>query len=434
MSNQEKKPRVLTKKHVARLERERRQVAIVRTVALAMIGLVVLLIGYGYLDTNYLQKRKPVAEVNGEKISLATFNERVQLQRVNLVNLYQRYQLFQQQFGMDATQQIQEIEFYLQFPESLGQLVINQLIDEALIRQEAEKRGITVSEAEVEKAIQEAYNFFPDGTATPTITPTAWEYPTLTSEQLTLYPSTATPTTVPTFTPAPTSTPDPAATATATSTVETGRPTPTFVPEDIPPTPTPYTLEGFQAEYDLAIEQFKSYGISEAVLRDVYRNNLLRQKLLEAITADRPATEEQVWARHILVDSEAKARAVIALLENGSDFAKLAQEYSQDTGSGAKGGDLGWFGRGMMVSEFEQAAFSQPIGAIGEPVQSQFGYHVIQVLDRRELPVPASQVQQQRETAFTEWLTAAKESAVITTYDNWQNQMPPMPDFQPIPQ
>jgi peptidyl-prolyl cis-trans isomerase D len=430
MSNQENKPRVLTKKHVARLERERRQVAIVRTVALAMIGVVLLLIGYGYLDTNYLQKRKPVAEVNGEKVPLATFNERVQLQRVNLVNLYQRYQLFQQQFGMDATQQIQEIEFYLQFPESLGQLVIDQLIDEALIRQEAEQRGITVSEAEVEKAIQEAYNFFPDGTATPTITPTAWEYPTLTSGQLTVYPSTATPTTAPTFTPAPTSTPDPAATATPDS----SRPTPTFVPEDIPPTATPYTLEGFQSEYGLVIEQFKSYGISEAVLRDVYRNNLLRQKLLEAITSDQPATEEQAWARHILVDSESKAKAVIDLLENGSDFAKLAQEYSQDTGSGAVGGDLSWFGRGTMVSEFEQAAFSQPIGAIGEPVQSQFGYHIIQVLDRQELPVPSSQVQQQRETAFTEWLAAAKESAEITTYDNWQNQMPPMPNFQPIPQ
>lgn len=434
MSNQENKPRVLTKKHVARLERERRQVAIVRTVALAMIGVVLLLLGYGYLDTNYLRLRKPVAEVNGEKIMLATFNERVQLQRVNLVNLYQRYQLFQQQFGMDTTQQIQEIEFYLQFPESLGQLVIDQLIDEALIRQEAEKRGITVSEDEVEKAIQEAYNFFPDGTATPTVTPTAWEYPTLTSEQLTLYPSTATPTMAPTFTPEPTSTPDPAATATATVTPDSGRPTPTFVPEDVPPTATPYTLEGFQNEYNSVVDQFKTYGISEAVLRDVYRNNLLRQRLLEVIVSDQPATEEQVWARHILVDSEAKAKAVIDLLENGSDFAKLAQEYSQDTGSGAVGGDLGWFGRGTMVSEFETAAFSQPIGAIGEPVQSQFGYHIIQVLDRRELPISASQEQQQRETAFTEWLATTKEASQVTTYDVWQDQMPPMPDFQPIPQ
>ncbi|NTW13129.1 MAG: hypothetical protein HGA30_07450, partial [Anaerolineales bacterium] len=140
MSNQENKPRVITRKHVARLERERRQVTIVRTVAIIMIGVVIALIGYGYLDANYLQLQKPVAEVNGEKLTIKDFQERVQLQRVNLVNMYQQYQFYQQNFGMDTTQQIQEIEFYLNSPESLGQLVIDQMVSEALIRQEAEKR------------------------------------------------------------------------------------------------------------------------------------------------------------------------------------------------------------------------------------------------------------------------------------------------------
>ena len=334
MSNQEKKPKVMTRKHVARLERERRQVAIVRAVAIAMIGLVVILLGYGFLDQNYLQKQKPVAEVNGEKITIAQFQERVQLQRVNLVNTYQRYQFYQQNFGMDVSQQIQELDYYLQNPTAVGQQVIDQMIDEALIRQEAEKRGITVSDEEVEQAIQEAYQFFPDGTPTPTITPTAFEYPTLTSEQLTIYPSTATPTTVPTSTPAPTSTPDPSATATPTE-VAPGRPTPTFVPEAALPTATPYTMEGYQTEYQTTVDQFKSYGISEEVLRDVYRNNLLREKLQAIITADLPTSEEQVWARHILVDTEAKAVAAIQLIENGTDFAKLARDFSMDTGSAA---------------------------------------------------------------------------------------------------
>lgn len=428
MSNQEKKPRILTKKHVARLERERRQVAIVRTVALVMIGVVVILIGYGYFNVNYLQLQKPVAEVNGEKITIEHFQERVQLQRVNLANTYQQYQFYQQNFGMDMSQQIQEIEFYLQFPESLGQLVIDQMIDEALIRQEAEKRGVTVSDEEVEQAVQKAYGFFPNGTPTPTITPTAFEYPTLTSEQLTIYPSTATPTKVLTSTPAPTFTPDPAITPTATEPV--GRPTPTFVPEVATPTATPYTLDGFKTKYQTTVDQFKSYGISEEVLRDVYRNNLLRTKLLEAISADQPATEEQVWARHILVDSEAEAKAVYELLQNGSDFARLAREFSNDTGSGAVGGDLGWFGKGAMVPEFEEAAFSLKIGEISESVQSQFGYHIIQVLGRQELPLSDSQLEQNRETSFSEWLATAKEEATITNYDGWKEQIPPMPDFQ----
>lgn len=432
MASRKEKPRILTKKHVARLERERRQVALVRTVALAMIGVVALLLGYGYLDITYLQLQKPVAEVNGEKIPIREFQERVQLQRVNLVNVYQQYQFFQQQFGMDVSQQIQEIEFYLQSPESLGQQVVDQLIDEALIRQEAEKRGITVSEAELEQAIQEAYRYFPNGTATPTVTPTAFEYPTLTSGQLTLYPSTATPTRAPTFTPEPTSTPDPSVTPTATFTA--APPTPTFVPEAATATSTPYTLEGFQEQYQTSLTEFQTYGVSEEVLRSVYRNNLLRSKLQEAIAADLPTSEEQVWARHILVDTEAEAKTVYELLKKGSDFATLAEEQSKDTGSASQGGDLGWFGKGVMVPEFEQVAFTLPIGEIGEPVKSQFGYHIIQVLGRQELPLSESQLQQNRDNAITEWLTTAREQATIVTHDTWRDQIPPMPDFSSLSQ
>ena len=159
MENKSNKPKVPTRKHVARLEKERQQVKLVWIVAVVMFGVIVLLLGYGYLDTTYLQLQKPIAEVNGEKITIEHWQERVQMQRVNLANVYQRYQLFQQQFGMDVTQQLQEVEYYLQSPEAIGQLVLDQMIDEMLISQEAEKRGITVSEDEIEQAIREVYRF-----------------------------------------------------------------------------------------------------------------------------------------------------------------------------------------------------------------------------------------------------------------------------------
>lgn len=111
-------------------------------------------------------------------------------------------------------------------------------------------------------------------------------------------------------------------------------------------------------------------------------------------------TPEQVSASHILLSVpagatpseeaaiEQQARELVAKLRAGADFAALAREHSADPGSAANGGSLGFFGRGMMVSEFEDAAFSQPVGQIGDAVRTQFGFHIIRVDERRE---PATQ-------------------------------------------
>jgi parvulin-like peptidyl-prolyl isomerase len=80
-----------------------------------------------------------------------------------------------------------------------------------------------------------------------------------------------------------------------------------------------------------------------------------------------------------------------------------------------------------MVPEFENAAFSQEIGAIGEPVKSQFGYHIIQVLGHNNNPLNASQLEQKRDTAFTEWLTQAKAAATITVNEAWPQRVPELP-------
>lgn len=101
--------------------------------------------------------------------------------------------------------------------------------------------------------------------------------------------------------------------------------------------------------------------------------------------------EEEVHARHILVASEGKAREIIAELAKGGDFAELAKKYSTDRG-GASGGDLGFFKRADMVPEFAAAAFALKPGEVSkEPVKSQFGWHVIEVLERRTGQPPSYQ-------------------------------------------
>jgi len=419
-------PKVITKKHMARLERERRQTRLILAIAITGILAVVGLVTYGYLKVNVLQLREPVAEVNGIKITTGEWQERVKFQRVQMLNLYNQYAFYQQSFGFDYSQQMQQIEGMLQSPELIGQQVLDQMTDEILIRQEAEKRGITVSEEEVEASFKKNFNFFPDGTPTPTLTPTEFSYPTLSSQQLTLYPST--PTQAPTSTPESTATPDLSVTSTPTSTAAPASPTP--VPELPTATSTPYTLEGFKTGYETMLTNYKTYNISEKTIRSVSELELLREKLRDELTSDTPKVEEQVWARHILVETEVEAQAAYDLLSQGVDFANVARTSSKDTGSGANGGDLGWFGKGAMVAEFDAAAYSQPIGEIGKPVKSEFGYHIIQVIDRQELPLTDAQIEQKKETAFSDWLTATREEATVTTFDVWKERVPAEPNFQ----
>lgn len=112
--------------------------------------------------------------------------------------------------------------------------------------------------------------------------------------------------------------------------------------------------------------------------------------------AARPPTEE-VRARHILVKTEEEAKEIIAKLDGGANFEALAKEKSSDPGSGANGGDLGFFSKGQMVPEFEAAAFALEPGAYTKtPVKSEFGFHVIKLEEKRtQPPVPFDQVKDQ---------------------------------------
>ena len=249
-------------------------------------------------------------------------------------------------------------------------------------------------------------------------------YPTLSAQQLALVTVTPVPTTGPTSTPLPTATVDPALTPEPTATI-----TPTALPS---PTATPYTLEGYQNTFATAEAGLVDAGLSKDQYETIFKTELLRTKLYDAVTADIPKVQEQVWARHILVASEEEAKAVIERLNNGEDFGILAAELSTDTGSGANGGNLGWFGKGRMVAPFEEAVFNLNVGQISEPVQSDFGWHVIQLIDRASLPLTASEYEQARQTAFDEFLTNLRDESEVTIYDYWMERVPTTPGMEAL--
>ncbi len=109
--------------------------------------------------------------------------------------------------------------------------------------------------------------------------------------------------------------------------------------------------------------------------------------------------EEEVHARHILVKTEDEAKAVLADVKKGADFAEIAKAKSTEPGAAQSGGDLGYFTKEQMVPEFAEAAFKLDKGKVSEPVKTQFGWHIIKVEDKRKKPVPTyDQVKDQLET------------------------------------
>jgi parvulin-like peptidyl-prolyl isomerase len=106
------------------------------------------------------------------------------------------------------------------------------------------------------------------------------------------------------------------------------------------------------------------------------------------------------------------------IVEGGEDFATLAAEYSDDLGSGANGGDLGWFARGAMVAPFEEAAFALPVGEVSEPISTTFGYHLIEVTQKdAEHPKEESTLEQERASAFSDWLNEQIAAANVQRGD-----------------
>jgi len=418
MANQEKQ-KIVTKKHMARQEREARQTRLIIYGTIAILVVVTILVGLALADVYIITPNRPVAVVNGEKISAEDYQARVKFERLQLVNQFASTLQFMQSFQDESTasyfqNSLQQIAFQLT-PEVHGPDVLNTMIDDVLVHQEADRRDITVSETEIDEYVAEAFGYFPNGTPTPEPTSETFPTSTLSSQQLTLVPQTPT--------------------AVVTETVEV-EPTPTTAivaePTEALPTPTVYTEDAFKQNYDDAMKTYKqSVGISEKEFRAIVRTEILRRKLADEITKDLPQEEEQVWARHILVDTEEEAQDVLARLEAGEDFAALAIELSTDTGSGANGGDLGWFGSGQMVAPFEEAAFALDIGEISEPVQSDFGWHVIQVLGHETRPLDNATFEQKKQTAFSDWLDSQHATADIEQDDTWVSVYPESPVIPP---
>lgn len=408
MPKEIRRPSSETRKQHAHRTREERKERILYSALGSVIAVIVLILGVWYYQEAIGKFNANIAVVNGKGITVREFQQNVRLSSTSLLSSLSQITANMQQAANDPTLAFLNQYLQQQYSEIATQLLtigtdqLDQLVDNELVRQEAAKRGIVVSADEIEEETEQQFGY-----QRATRTPTAGPSPTATR--------TSTPTRTPTITPTFTPTAVPTITvAPATPTVE-----PTLGPTSTPaPTATPLSYQGYQDQKKKYLDAVgKSAQITDQDLKRAIETFLLRRKLQDAIGKAVATSEEQIQARHILVKTYEDALKVQDRLKKGEDFAKVAEETSEDTGSKAEGGDLGWFPRGQMVKEFEDAAFALPPNQISQPITSTYGVHIIQVTAKdANRPLDETALQAKQQSAFSDWLRDARLTAKIEKY------------------
>ncbi len=346
----------------SRTARERRQSRRIILAVAAAVLLIALVPAFGYWREVLAKGDQPVAEVNGRAISTETYAKTLGfnqlLVRAQAGSLQSQLgELSKEQSGQTAVQRQlvqQQLASLQQQANALDGLTLDDLVEGQLIRDEAARRGITVDQAAMDDALRRSLGASSGGLipllVTDTITGTA------------------------------------GFTGTGQVSIE-------------------------QAQKMLADILGRASFLSPAEYRTLVQDPIaLRDKLRQAFASEAPTSAEQVRARHILVDTQEQASAVIERLKAGEDIAKLAAELSKDIVTKDKGGELGWFPRGIMVKEFEDAAFGLPPGQLSDPIRSSFGYHVIEVEEGPAVgEIKPEFLEQLKARLFDQWLSSQKK-------------------------
>jgi parvulin-like peptidyl-prolyl isomerase len=391
-----------TKKHLARAERERIQVRWLLGVIIAIAVVAIGILVYGWIDSAYTQPKKTVVTVNDDTITQGEFQGRVRIHQRELLGQLNSYTQMEQLFASDpqtlaSIQELQnQIRTQLAYPELIGQEVIYSMIRETLIRQEAEKMGIHVLPEEIERQLQHNFGFYPEGTPTPFPTPTLDA------------------TRVAAIAAASESTPEPSPTST--------------LPQTPFPTATPYVLEAYEVDYEQFLDSLSDFGISESDFFVYIEAQLLEEKVREQFDPEIDRMAEHVLLQHILIFDEEIAQEALEQLESGNAWDDIVLEYTEDQNSRESSGDLGWKTLDDMVRFLGQmglAAFSAQVDEVVGPIESQYGWHLLRIVDRQDREILEAAYQEAVDNAFEAWIDDLTTEAEIIVVDDWQNHLPP---------
>ncbi len=378
-------------------QREQHQLKLLY-VAVAALGVVIVLIfAAGFVYDNVVEANQVVAQVGPDSITAQQLLDEVRPQ-AHAIDAQAS------QVGDPST----TADYVDQQKRSLPNSALDDLVDAHIIAQEAARRGISVSPSEVDDKVQQtvaSFNASANATpspvatdssdaATPGVTPGATSETSAAAAADASADTSADAQAQASGTPAAASTPDQSATATPPT-------TPTAVP----------TLD--DAAYGPALQKLLDQnGLTESELRTVLERQLLQDKLSAVIGEEQvPASQPQVHARQILVPTSDQANDLLNQLQNGADFATLAQQNSADTATKANGGDMGWFNKGVQTTAIDNAVFALQPGQLSSVVMDTAGYHILQVLETDpNRALPPDQLASQRQKAFSNWLSTQRSS------------------------
>ncbi len=468
-------PRVPNRtRRVSRAQREAKRQRQLRIALAIAAAAVVLILAVGITWDQFIKPNQVVAEVNGMRIRRDDYWRYRSVELINQISSYQQFA----NSATDAQQQQQYLGLATQASEELDDLwgsrainddTVQRMIDDQIYLQNLEPMGITITDEQVELWINQQFAPIDAPLVTPTAEPTliperaAWA--TQTAEAAgggEGTPSSGTPDAAASpsagsGTPAAEASPVAGnATPFATPVSSGGQATPVAgaaSPEGSPaadgtpaaetPTvaPTPNPEEALSTA-EAGFEQYKDVVFDQAHMsmsdyeRLIARPSLAREQINGVLQSQVAQSAEQVWAAHILVDTLDLATELRTQLNDPNvSFEQLAMQNSTDTSTAPNGGDLGWFPRGTMVAPFEDAAFSLPPGQISEPVQSEFGYHLIKVYEYDDdRALTDAQYEAAKTRAVDTWLAdRLAEATIESDIDPTPTIVPGSEQFEPPP-
>jgi hypothetical protein len=403
-----------TRKEILLARKHERQMKRVRLAVGAVLALLLLVIVIGLVHEYLIVPTRPVAVVNGENITLSDWQERVRYERAQrIIFLEEQLEAFNGDVGI-IQQFAGQLINDLRDPQGLGQTTLNVLVDEVLIRQAAEARGIVITDADVERELAESYNYFGGESPPPAPTPTQTVMPT------------------------PSLTPITGDVITETEVIPTATLGPTSTPL---PTATPVSAESYQEQYQAQLDQLAVYGISESHYRAVVRAQIYRERLAELLAEEEgvPETAEHVSLYLIIYETEADANEGAAMIAEAGYLPVWNALRSDPPDPTAETQTLAtefvWRTQEDLLNNLgftlANAAFELPLNTPSEILVEQFDeetvrYFLIQVSGREQRPLSEQALNTARQQYLAAFIDARRTGNVEIT-ENWRGRTPTQP-------